>query len=112
MFIETIETISTGINIYEISKTFFPTVTKIWHLIKIGNLKIAIFGASGVGKTTLANLLSGKTNSNFKYDESIDVEKHDFANYPTVTLLVVPGQERREYTICTCNRNKLHRKYV
>lgn len=60
MFVETIEAISTGVGVVEISERLFPTFKRIFNLLKNGELKIAIFGAGGTGKTTLGQLLSGE----------------------------------------------------
>jgi hypothetical protein len=64
---------------------------------------ILILGTGGVGKTTLAKLLSGSYNwlldNPGRYEESIDIEKYIPKGGPSVEVLVPPGQKhRREST--------------
>lgn len=62
---------------------------------------ILILGAGGVGKTTLARLLTGQA-AQFSqllgnYDESLYLEEHELPDHPGVGIIVPPGQEfRRE----------------
>jgi len=101
MFVETIEAISTGVGVVEISERLFPTGKRIFNLLKNGELKIAIFGAGGTGKTTLGQLLSGEFELNSLlqvYQESITIEKYKLDSNAVGSIIVVPGQERREDT--------------
>ncbi|NOY41587.1 MAG: hypothetical protein GXP26_07120 [Planctomycetes bacterium] len=60
---------------------------------------IYIFGAGGVGKTTLARLLSGDQDYLFNppgnYVESLTVENYSLGDSTSVELLVPPGQKHR-----------------
>ncbi len=101
MFVETIEAISTGASVFEISEKLSPTVKKIFNLLKNGELKIAIFGAGGTGKTTLGKLLSGEFTLNDlfqNYQESVATEKYKLDGNIVGSVIVAPGQYRREDT--------------
>src|SRR4051794_30930837 len=60
---------------------------------------IAIMGAGGVGKTTLARILSGEFNyildAAGDYDETLGVEEFRLKDAPEVGMIVPPGQEHR-----------------
>jgi GTPase SAR1 family protein len=101
MFVETIEAISTGVSVFEISEKLSPTMKKIFNLLKNGELKIAIFGAGGTGKTTLGKLLSGEFTLNdlfTNYQESVATEKYKLDGNVVGSVIVAPGQSRREDT--------------
>jgi ATPase subunit of ABC transporter with duplicated ATPase domains len=79
MFVETIGAVSTGVSAIELSQKMFPSVKKIFKLLKDGELKIAIFGAGGTGKSTLGKVLSGEFDLNSllqPYQESISTEQY------------------------------------
>jgi len=99
MFVETVTTLSTGINVIELGQRAFPTFKKILTRLKRGDLKIAIFGAAGIGKTTLGKLLSQdfQLESLFSpYQESITIEEYQLDSDVFGSVVVVPGQERRQ----------------
>jgi type IV secretory pathway VirB4 component len=101
MFVESIEAIGTGIGVIEISEKLFPTFKRIFNLLKNGDLKIAIFGAGGTGKTTLAKLLSGEFELSGllqTYQESISIEQYKLESNIIGSVIVAPGQQRREDT--------------
>ena len=101
MFIDTIDALSTGLGVIEISERIFPTFSRIFNLLKNGELKIAIFGAGGTGKTTLGKLLSGEFELSDllqPYHESISTEYYKLDSNAVGSVIVAPGQERREDT--------------
>jgi hypothetical protein len=101
MFVDPIGTVSTGVSAIELSQKMFPTVKKIFKLLKDGELKIAIFGAGGTGKSTLGKVLSGEFDLNSllqPYQESISTEQYKLDSNVVGTVIVAPGQIRREYT--------------
>ena len=70
---------------------------------KSGQAGILILGAGGVGKTTLARLLSGDFDLLLdgieQYDESIGIERYILKDAANVEIVVPPGQQhRREAT--------------
>ncbi len=60
---------------------------------------ILIIGPGGVGKTTFAQLFSGKYDSPLEvpgvYEESIDLERYTLEDDPSIELIVPPGQRHR-----------------
>lgn len=99
MFVESIEVIGTGIGVIEISEKLFPTFKRIFNLLKNGELKIAIFGAGGTGKSTLGKILSGEfelSGMPHTYQESISMEKYKLDSNTVGSVIVAPGQKRRE----------------
>ena len=99
MFVETLEVLSTATSTIELSEKLIPTFKKIFSLIKNGELRIAIFGAGGTGKTTLGKLLSGKFElSSFlpTYQESITIEQYKLDSNVFGSVIIAPGQERRQ----------------
>jgi hypothetical protein len=101
MFVEAIEAASTGLGVIEISEKLFPTFKKIFKLLKDGELTIAIFGAGGTGKTTLGKLLSGEYELSGllqTYQESISMEQYKLDSNTVGSIIVAPGQQRREDT--------------
>lgn len=63
---------------------------------------ILVIGPGGVGKSTLARLLSGEFQSMFdipgEYEESLITEEHALEDDPSVELVVPPGQRHRRAT--------------
>ncbi|MEM8638200.1 MAG: hypothetical protein AAGG51_05165 [Cyanobacteria bacterium P01_G01_bin.54] len=101
MFVETIEAVGTAVGVIEISKGVFPTFRKIFNRLKNGELTIAIFGAGGTGKTTLGKLLSGEFELGGlfqSYQESISIEQYKLDSDAIGSVIVAPGQSRREDT--------------
>lgn len=107
MFIESIEAISTGVTAIDLSQKIFPSFQKIIRRIVEGKITIVIFGAAGTGKTTLAKLLSGRFASSEllpPYQESIGVESYQLDSDVIASVIVAPGQERREDSWDDCLR--------
>jgi hypothetical protein len=98
MFVETIEAASVALNTIELLDKSIPTFKKIFSRLKDSDLKIAIFGAGGTGKTTLGKILSGQYKLAGLYDESISIEQYKLDSNVFGSVIVVPGQERREDT--------------
>lgn len=100
MFVETVNVLSTGIGAIEVSKKLFPTFERVFKRLKNGDLKVAIFGAGGTGKTTLGQMLAGsyKLSGLPTYRESIRVEQYRLDSNSVGSIVVAPGQERREDT--------------
>jgi ATPase subunit of ABC transporter with duplicated ATPase domains len=78
MFVETVNVLSTGVGVIEVSKKLFPTFERVFKRLKNGDLKIAIFGAGGTGKTTLGNILAGSYELSElpSYRESLRIEQY------------------------------------
>jgi hypothetical protein len=100
MFVETVNVLSTGVGVIEVSKKLFPTFERVFKRLKNGDLKIAIFGAGGTGKTTLGQLLAGSYELSDlpTYRESIRMEQYRLDSNSMGSIVVAPGQERREDT--------------
>jgi hypothetical protein len=100
MFVEVVNVLSTGIGVVDISKKVFPTFERIFKRLKDGDLKIAIFGSGGTGKTTLGQILAGEDGLGGlpTYRESIRTEQYKLDSNVVGSVVVVPGQERREDT--------------
>ncbi|MGK7932538.1 MAG: hypothetical protein AB4041_14045 [Microcystaceae cyanobacterium] len=99
MFVETIETLSTGVGVVDISKSAFPTFKKLFKRIKEGKINIVIFGAGGCGKSTLGRLLSGQQDQMSllsTYQESITTETYELETNTMGAIIVAAGQERRQ----------------
>jgi hypothetical protein len=93
--------ISTGISLIEIYQKMSPSFKRILKSLKDEELKIAIFGAGGTGKSTLGKVLSGEFDLNSllqPYQESISTEQYKLDSNVVGTVIVAPGQIRREYT--------------
>jgi GTPase SAR1 family protein len=100
MFVETVNVLSTGVGVIEVSKKLFPTFERVFKRLKNGDLKIAIFGAGGTGKTTLGQLLAGSYELSDlpTYRESIRMEQYRLDSNSMGSIVVAPGQERQEDT--------------
>lgn len=98
MFVETIEAASVALNTIELLDKSIPTFKRLFSLIKDGDLKFAIFGAGGTGKTTLGKILSGQYELSGLYQESITTEQYKLDSNVVGSVIVVPGQGRREDT--------------
>jgi GTPase SAR1 family protein len=100
MFVEAVNALSTGISVIDVSKKLFPTFERVFKRLKNGDLKIAIFGAGGTGKTTLGQLLAGSYELSDlpTYRESIRMEQYRLDSNTMGSIVVAPGQERRQDT--------------
>lgn len=97
MFVEVINTASTVVSSYDLSKKLFPTFGAIVRRIKNGKLNIVICGAGGTGKSTLGKVLAGNfglDNILQPYQTSIRTEELQLKNKIPSSILVLPGQSR------------------
>jgi ABC-type transport system involved in cytochrome bd biosynthesis fused ATPase/permease subunit len=95
MFVEAVGALSTGVSTIELSEKLFPTFDRVFKRLKNGDLKIAIFGAGGTGKTILGRILAGEYElSEFPaYRESIRMENYKLDSSVGGSSVVAPGQE-------------------
>ncbi|MFM8295454.1 MAG: ATP-binding cassette domain-containing protein [Microcystaceae cyanobacterium] len=100
MFVESLNAVSTGITALDLADKTLPTFTRLFKRIKDGEIKIAILGASGTGKSTLGKLLSGQSSRELlkPYEESIGVEDNPLDSKNVGKVIIVPGQERLHET--------------
>jgi hypothetical protein len=97
MFVETLNAISTSVTALDLVYKTAPTFIRIFKLFKDGDLKVAILGANGTGKSTLGRVLSGGWERNKllqPYQESISIERYSLDSDAVGSVIVVPGQER------------------
>jgi energy-coupling factor transporter ATP-binding protein EcfA2 len=97
MFVETINTIGTLSNAYEIGKKSQPFLGKIVRLVRDKKLNIVICGAGGTGKSTLGKLLSGafgREDILQPYQISHRTEELTLDSKTSSSVFVLPGQER------------------
>jgi hypothetical protein len=95
MFVETINTIGTLSNAYEIGKRTQPFLSRMVRLIRDKKLNIVICGAGGTGKSTLGKLLSGEFGREDilqPYQVSVRTEKLELDSPTTGLISVIPGQ--------------------
>ncbi len=83
---------------YEYREAIFRKVSS-WLTTSDDPRKILIIGPGGVGKTTLAALLSSSQRLNEtpqgEYEETISIEEFTLKDDPNVKFIVPPGQEHR-----------------
>jgi hypothetical protein len=64
---------------------------------------ILIIGSGGVGKSTLARILSGDfdwlLDEPWRYDESLGIEEFALKDDPKTNIVVPPGQKNRHETM-------------
>ncbi len=97
MFVETINTIGTLSNAYEIGKKSQPLLGKIVRLVRDRKLNIVVCGAGGTGKSTLGKLLSGafgREDILQPYQISYRTEELTLDSKTASSILVLPGQDR------------------
>jgi hypothetical protein len=97
MFVETINTIGTLSNAYEIGKKSQPLLGKLVRLVRDRKLNIVVCGAGGTGKSTLGKLLSGafgREDILQPYQVSYRDEKLTLDSKTSGSILVLPGQDR------------------
>jgi energy-coupling factor transporter ATP-binding protein EcfA2 len=98
MFIETINTIGTLTNAYEIGKKTKPFLDRLIRRVRNRQFNIVICGASGTGKSTLGKILSGEFGRDDilqPYQISLRVEERDLLSETTDGLIqILPGQTR------------------
>jgi len=93
-----VESLKASLVLYEKRETIATAAKRLWRRIRKGDVRIAVFGPGGVGKTTLGEILSGSLDpatTPSQYQESIWTEEFRLPGDVPATLLVGPGQERR-----------------
>lgn len=99
MYIDPTLIAGAGLTAFDHRKKLFPALRKLRYWLRRGQLRIAIFGPGGTGKTTLGQFLSGKLDfSATKYKQSVEVEEFSLKGDFVCTLIVPPGQARRAIT--------------
>jgi hypothetical protein len=97
MFVEAINTASTVVSSYELSKKALPLFGSIVRRIKNGKLNIVICGAGGTGKSTLGKILAGDfglDNILQPYQMSVRTEELKLDSKIPSSILVLPGQSQ------------------
>ncbi|MCG3148536.1 MAG: hypothetical protein PCFJNLEI_01980 [Verrucomicrobiae bacterium] len=99
-----IEPISTTISVAEITSKIVESsgrLKKNWerllYFVQHGSLVIPMFGAGGVGKSTMSRIIAGENPLSLlaPYDESMRVESVALTGNIPGRILVAPGQEAR-----------------
>jgi len=101
MFVDPGTAASVGLTALENRKKLLPLARRMRRWLLHGRVRVAIFGAGGVGKTTLAQYLSGQLSVGRvmgTYNESIGVEHFPLQGDLVCTLIVPPGQTHRRDT--------------
>ncbi len=101
MFVEVVQTASTGVSIYDLLNRSLPTFKRIYSRLTKGEVRIAIFGPGGTGKTTLGRILArefDRLSPPFNYEGSLFTEVYKIEGPRVGVIYVAPGQERRENT--------------
>ncbi len=100
MFVESLNAVSTGVTALDLADKTLPTFSRLFKRIRDGEIKIAILGDSGTGKSTLGKLLSGQSSRELlkSYEESIGVEDNQLDSKNIGKVIIVPGQERLHET--------------
>jgi energy-coupling factor transporter ATP-binding protein EcfA2 len=81
-------------------KSLGKVAGELFGAIRSGRLRVLVFGAGGVGKSTVGKLLARKLNDEELlrgYVESFAVERFGLGGTVTGRVLVAPGQRRREH---------------
>lgn len=98
MPVEPTTTIKTFLALWEQRRLFTGTLLRVQRRLSRGKMVIAIFGAGGVGKTTLGIMLSEDFDPTGKpqpYQESLKTENYWLKSNPINSVIVAPGQEQR-----------------
>ena len=81
-------------------KSLGKVAGELFRAIRSGRLRVLVFGAGGVGKSTVGKLLAKKLTDEELlrgYVESFAVERFGIGGTVTGRVLVAPGQRRREH---------------
>ena len=95
MFVEAVEA---GFVALEHRKTIATQWKRFCNRIKKGTIRILVVGAGGVGKTTLARMLTGQLDpfsGSPDYQQSVGIEETILPGDIPAIMLVGPGQEQR-----------------
>jgi hypothetical protein len=98
VFVEAIEGLSAALTIYEQRKSIVTLLRRLGTLALKGNVRIAVFGEGGSGKSTLGSFMSGDLDTDKgaqPYRETLIVENFGIAGVTPGKLIVPPGQEDR-----------------
>jgi energy-coupling factor transporter ATP-binding protein EcfA2 len=93
----------TGVEISNSSDLAKRFLSRVYKRIKQGKLILLIFGAGGVGKTTLSKLLSGEDKYTLatNYTESTFIEKVELPGNVPCVLMIAPGQRLSKRFVTT-----------
>jgi hypothetical protein len=100
-WIEPVSTVVTAVSMAKdlanASGTISTCFSRFAYWLKNGKVVVPIFGAGGVGKTTLGQILGGAKSFDIDlaYDESLQVDPVKLGGPVTASLLVAPGQVDR-----------------
>lgn len=93
-FLDTLGAVSSIITISGASNGIIPKLKMICNWIINGKLQIIVFGASGTGKTTLGQVLTG-IEHNLEYEQSPKIEHFKLENNIIGSYVVAPAQTWR-----------------
>src|SRR5690348_877080 len=97
--------IEVGLGALEIGKALYEhrgpltnAIAKIINYVRLGKVRMIVFGLGGTGKTTLGELLKGDLKAGAeakKYDLSLRTEEVSIKGKFVASLIIPGGQERR-----------------
>lgn len=98
MFIETVEAVRLGAEIYENQGEWKRWVRQLWQKVSQGKLRLLVFGPAGVGKSTFGRFLVDEHDpgSDANYVASTGKETYALPGNVLCDVIVPPGQEDRQ----------------